>query len=464
MNKIRYFISFYAAKATILLLKLLRKNATVYPGKLAIKICPDFLGHIQKPKKLICITGTNGKTTVSNLVTDILRKNGYKVLNNGFGSNVARGIVTTLVTGVNFFGKSKYDIGILEIDERSSKLIYPYINPDYILCTNIFRDSMKRNANTEFILSILNDSIPKKTKLILNADDLLCSSISPENSRVYFGIDKLDTDIKECINIIQDIKTCPKCDTKLEYDYLRYHHIGHAHCPNCGFESPHADYLVTEVDFENKKIEVNNKDKTTKFQLIQTSIFNIYNMIAAISLLSEIGLEEDVIQRSFTELEIVKTRFDEEFINGKRIIMHLAKGQNPVACSRVFDYVQHETGNKMIILLIDDFFDAKESSENVAWLYDADFQLLNHDSIKQILVAGDRYLDTKLRLLLAGIDEDRIAADKEYDKILNYVNLKNIDTIYVLYDMYQSENTNSIKNRLIQKMNADNTLDEKEKE
>ena len=462
MNKIRFFIAFYVARITILLLKLLRKNATVYPGKLAIKISPDFLGHIQKPKKLICITGTNGKTTVSNIVTDILIKNGYKVLNNGFGSNVARGIATTLVTGVNFFGKSKYDIGILEIDERSSKLIYPYINPDYIVCTNIFRDSMKRNANTEFILSILNDSIPKKTKLILNADDLLCSSISPENSRVYFGIDKLDTDVKECINTIQDIKTCPNCDTKLEYDYLRYHHIGHAHCPICGFESPHADYLVTKVDFENKKIEVKHKEQNTEFQLIQTSIFNIYNMVAAISLLSEIGLEKDVIQKSFSELEIVKTRFDEEVINGKRVILHLAKGQNPVACSRVFDYVKHETGNKMVILLIDDFFDAKESSENVAWLYDADFQFLNDDSIKQILVAGDRYLDTKLRLLLAGVDNDRIAANKEYYKIVDYVDLKDIDKIYVLYDMYQSENTNLIKNKLVKIIKIDNMLDGKE--
>lgn len=452
MGKIRFLIAFYIAKLTIILLKLLRKNATVYPGKIAIRICPDFLGRIEKPKKLICITGTNGKTTVSNLVTDVLRQNGYQVLNNSFGSNVARGIATTLVTGVNFLGKSQYEIGILEIDERSSKLIYPYLLPDYILCTNIFRDSMKRNAHTEFILNILNDSIPKQTKLILNADDLLCSSIAPENSRVYFGIAQLETDGKESMNIIQDIKTCPNCDTKLQYDYLRYHHIGHAHCPSCGFTSPEADYLVTKVDFENKKIEVKNKNKQEQYQLIQTSIFNIYNMIAAISLLSEIGLETEKIQDSFSKIQIVKTRFDEEVINGRKIILHLSKGQNPVACSRVFDYVRQEPGNKIVVLLIDDFFDAKESSENIAWLYDADFELLQEDSIKQILVTGDRYLDTKLRLLLAGVQEDRIVVDKNPKNIASYANIENIDTIYVLYDMYQLENTHLVKEKLIEKM------------
>ena len=464
MNKIRFFIAFYIAKLTIILFKIFKKNATVYPGKIALKICPNYLEYIKKPKRVICITGTNGKTTVSNLVTRVLTGNGYKVLNNSFGSNIARGIATTLTNGVNLFGKSKYDIGILEIDERSSKLIYPYINPEYILCTNIFRDSMKRNANTEFILNILNDSIPKNTKLILNADDLLCSSIAQDNERVYFGIDKLDTDIKECINIIQDIKTCPKCDTKLEFDYLRYHHIGHAHCPKCDFQSPSSDYLVTMIDYDNKKIEIKHGDNTNQYQLIQNSLFNIYNMVAAISLLSEIGLETNKIQDSFKNIEIVKTRIDEEIVNGKKIILHLAKGQNPVACSRVFDYVRNEPGPKIVFLLIDDYFDAKETSENIAWLYATDFEFLNDDNIKQIIVTGDRYLDTKLRLLLAGVQENRIFIDKNPENIARYANLNNIDSIYFLYDMYQEKNTYLVKNNLLKKIAEEDTVNRKENE
>ena len=464
MNKIRFYIAFYVAKLTIILFKLIKRNATVYPGKIAIKICSDFLGQINKPKRIICITGTNGKTTVSNLVTKVLMENGYKVLNNGFGSNIARGIATTLVNGVSFFGKSKYDIGVLEIDERSSKLIYPYINPEYILCTNIFRDSMKRNANTEFILSILNDSIPKDTKLVLNADDLLCSSIASDNYRVYFGIDMLDTDIKKCINIIQDISTCPKCDTKLQYDYLRYHHIGHAHCPNCDFESPTSDYLVTNIEYDNKKIILKHNDESTEYNLIQSSIFNIYNMVAAIALLSEIGLDNKKIKKSFNNLEIVKTRYDEEIIDDKRIVLHLAKGQNPVACSRVFDYVRNEPGKKIVILLIDDFFDAKETSENVAWLYATDFEFLNDENIKQILVTGDRYLDTKLRLLLAGVSNNTIVADKNPENIIEYANIDSIDSIYILYDMYQDKNTYLVKDKLIKKISSTNALSRKEKE
>lgn len=47
-----------------------------FPGDLAIKICPNFLGILEKPEIIIGVTGTNGKTTVSNMINDILIDNG----------------------------------------------------------------------------------------------------------------------------------------------------------------------------------------------------------------------------------------------------------------------------------------------------------------------------------------------------------------------------------------------------
>ena len=71
---------------------------------------------------------------------------------------------------------------------------------------------MLRNAHAEFIADILTKYIPKETKLILNGDDLISGNIAPENDRVYFGIDRLDTDTDECQNIVRDIVVCPKCN------------------------------------------------------------------------------------------------------------------------------------------------------------------------------------------------------------------------------------------------------------
>ena len=69
---LRFYIAFYVAKLTRLLLNICRRNGTQVPGKVALVICPDFLKYIAKPEKIIAITGTNGKTTVSNLLDDSL--------------------------------------------------------------------------------------------------------------------------------------------------------------------------------------------------------------------------------------------------------------------------------------------------------------------------------------------------------------------------------------------------------
>ena len=79
MKKIQFFVALYAAKLAQSLMKLLGRNATYLPGMIATKLCRDFLRHLTPPKTVIAVTGTNGKTTVSNLITSILKDNGYRV-------------------------------------------------------------------------------------------------------------------------------------------------------------------------------------------------------------------------------------------------------------------------------------------------------------------------------------------------------------------------------------------------
>ena len=130
MGKLRFYIAFYIAKIATIALRILRRNATYMPGKIAIKICPDFLKYIDKPKKIIAVTGTNGKTTVCNIINDVLIDNGYNVLNNRLGSNLNSGIATALLSKATLNNKIKQDIAVFEIDERSSKIIYKNIKED----------------------------------------------------------------------------------------------------------------------------------------------------------------------------------------------------------------------------------------------------------------------------------------------------------------------------------------------
>ncbi len=453
----KFYVALYIAKLAEFTLKLLRRNASYFPGKIAVTICPDFLGKIDKPKRIIAVTGTNGKTTVCNLIIDSLEKSGIKVLNNKLGANINAGVATSLINGVNMGNKTKFETAVLEVDERSSLKIYPYIKPNYIVCTNLFRDSVKRNAHPEYISEIINKAIPKDTTLILNADDLISSSLGKDNKKVFFAIDKLDSDLTESINIINDVRICPKCHTELKYNYVRYHHIGNAYCPNCDFKSPEADYLVKEINYDKNYMIVKNKEKEIKYSLISDSIFNLYNEICAITLLSEIGIEQDEIQKQIENIKIVESRYQKENINGINMVTNLAKGQNPVACSCVFNYVKKELGKKEIILIVDDFFDNNGSSENLTWIYDCDFEFLNDESIERIIIGGKRSQDYYLRLLLAGVPKEKIFYSKDESKTPDYLSLEKDKTIYILFDMYNQAIVDNvkkiIKNKILGKEN-----------
>lgn len=444
-KSLRFYIALWGAKAGNVLLKILKRNASYFPGKFAVSVCPDFIGMIDKPETIIAVTGTNGKTTVSNMIEDVLKANDYDIIDNSLGSNVNSGVATTLIKGANLLGKTKKKIAVLEIDERSANKVYPYLTPTYLICTNLFRDSMLRNAHSEFIAGILNKYIPKETKLILNGDDLISCHLAEGNKRVYFGIDRLDTDTDECQNIVRDIVVCPKCNTKLKYDYVRYNHIGRAHCPKCDYGSPEIDYEVTNLDIPARKMTLMYHGNKEEYDLITDNIINIYNMLAVITLLREFGMPAEQINNTLKKQKIVETRYSEETINGKKIINHLAKGMNPIACSRVFDYIRKEPGKKAVILILDDFHDAHNSSENITWHYDTDYEFLNDDSIKQVITAGARHCDTYIRLELAGVPEEKIVHTRnELDSTKN-LNIKDVDTVFILYDIYTIHLMNQIK-------------------
>ncbi len=459
MGTLRFFIALWAGKAAMVALKLLKRNATHYPGVIAAKLCPDFLQRLQKPKTIIGVTGTNGKTTVANLVTDLLTHQGQKVLSNRLGGNILGGITTVLIRGVSLFGKSQYPMAVLEMDERSSRLVLPYVQPDYLVCTNLFRDSFKRNAHSEYIQNILRNGIPAKTKLILNGDDLIACGLKKENEAFYFGVAPLAGERQIHDNIIKDVVTCPQCDHTLIYDFCRYNHVGQVHCPNCGLTSPSRDVQTLAVDTEYNTMTVQIRETQHTFPLPGENITDIYNTTAAIALLTYLGQAPETIEESLQVCGIVKSRFDCTWVGNKQVIMNLAKGQNPIACSRVFDFIRSTKGKKSVLILVDDMGDASHSSENVAWIHEADFEFLNQEDIAQIVVGGVRSQDFRVRLLLAGVSAEKIETFPKEVEAADLVKFDDVEKIFILYDVYTIHLAKGAKARLIKRMEGGNGND-----
>lgn len=449
----RFYFAMCMAKIAYRVQRILRMNATYFPGKLAIKLCPDFIGRIGKPEKIVAVTGTNGKTTCCNMLIDILTENGYDLMNNRAGSNTNAGIATALLRYATLGGRAKKPLGILEIDERSSKLIYPYIKPTYVVCTNLFRDSIQRNAHPEYIADIITSAIPNTTKMILNADDPISSRLSPDNDRAYFAINQLPTDGTECHNIINDCQICPKCSTKLQYRYNRYHHIGNVYCPNCDYASPKADYPA-DVDMEAGRMKMTLHDNTEEFDLVSNSIFNVYNQVTVTAVLTELGLTPEQIRTGFGKLAIVETRYSHAERGGISVITHMAKGHNPIACSCVFDYAVHEPGVKEVILMPDDDINHLTTSENITWAYDADFEKLADENIVRVVVGGIRAEDYRLRLLIAGVAPEKIYTtpnEKDTPKLLK---LQGTDKVFILHQLYKTEAARIAKEDILWEVEA----------
>ena len=449
MGKLRFLFALWMAKLSIPALKITHHNGTDFPGSLAVKLCPDFLRYVEKPKTILAVTGTNGKTTVSNLLVDVLERSGKTVLSNRAGSNIVSGISTAFIRSCDGLGRLKpCDLAVLEVDERSSPRVYPYVKPTYVVITNLFRDSIMRNAHPGYIADILTASLPADARLILNADDLISCGVAPENARVYFGIDRLATDVTDCVNLLNDMRICPKCSGPLHYEYRRYHHIGRAVCESCGFHSPESDYLAREVDFEARSMVLREGGEDFSYPLITDSLFNVYNMVTAIAALRQLGMPHAEIRRQLETTSILGTRHSEETVGGVGIVMEMSKDKNALACSRNFDYIQSRRGTKELLLMMNCLGVAKNWSENPSWMYDTDFEFLNHDDIRQLVCAGPRCRDYKLRLLLAGIPEEKITVEDDEFRALSHLELIPGDDVFLLYGVDGMPRAFQVKEKL----------------
>lgn len=446
MKRIRFYIAMLAAKLSLAALKLLGRNASYLPGKIALTIDKDFIGGLTPPDTVIAVTGTNGKTTVSNLLNSILIENGYRVTNNSLGSNVQAGIANALLEDSTFTGKPTKQIAVLEVDERSSLRIYPYLKPDYLICNNIMRDSLARNAHTEFISFIINKALPDTTKVVLNADDLVCATLAPANTqRIYFGLD-VDKVHEESPEYLQDIVYCPQCGEKLQAEYLRYNHIGRMHCNHCDFASPAPDFVITKIDKDNRAFTVSFGGQEEEFTLINDNLVNLYNFCGVIALLTAMGLPIEQIKRGFSKVEIVKTRFDKIRCGETTITMQLSKGQNPTACARCFSYVAKKPETNKAIIFVGDNF---EDSESPCWIYDSNYSYLTDPSINQVIFSGPRCWDQYLRAQIAGVSTEKIRITPDSCGGPEMLNTDASKDIYVLYGPYMVKEANIVKEKLI---------------
>jgi len=435
---IRFFIALWASKFYYFIKKLQGQARDDRPGLLAFKICPDFLERVAKPELTITITGTNGKTTTSLLIYNELVRRGYTVSFNDWGANLHAGYCLNLLRAVNIFNKPTMDASVLEADENTLAHTMGMIKPNYILVTNVCKDSLRRNGHPEYIFDCIEKTfeiLGDKTTAILNANDPISFQLAKTTGtpRIFYGMSDPHTNPYE--NRVKDIWVCPECGADIQYNYKQYRHIGDFYCPECSFKVPECKYYANAVDLDARSISVEEAGKTYNYPLISETIFNAFNVLAAIAVMREIGFEPKELADFFETQKVTKIRETCIKYNGIEYYTYGTKSQNVSAASTVFEYMAKEPSIKEVVFCLDEVQDKHHPTETISWIYETDYEFLNSPNIKKIVCAGHMYLNHKLRLLLAGIPEEKIVCVEDDDLVPNYIDTEGIEKVYVLFEI-----------------------------
>ena len=331
-------------KLTIKLGKLLNKGSSM-PGSVALKIDKNLLKKFTLPKTIIAVTGSSGKGSTSSIIAHVYRKMGYNVVHNASGANLTAGITTMLLENCNLTGKVNGDVLVYEMDERYAKFVFNDIKPSHIVVTNITRDQPPRQGHFDLVYAEIKKALPTNSTLILNGDDpyLLKFNLNNDFNTVYYSLNKTPWSYEENMFKNLNLEYCPKCNTKLYYNYYHFENLGDFKCCNCDFAHPESEFKITSLDYENFEMVINN---TYKLKLQYDLLYSVYNTMAAFTTCASLGLDKDLICNYINEINKNSKMYNHYLYNNKQVYVLNNKNENSTTFNQSLLFTKRFTENK----------------------------------------------------------------------------------------------------------------------
>ena len=345
----------------------LRGGGSALPGLVIEKIDPKFIQRTlaDLPQGVVIISGTNGKTTTTKIVVELLESVGLKVFTNRTGSNFSRGVAAALLDEVNIRGKLDADIAVLELDEAWAVKFVQIVRPRFSLLLNVMRDQLDRFGEIDNTAALLQ-KIAEATSdtVVLNRDDPRIFKISEhiQAKKVFFGT------TSELLQLM------PTDDT------LKY---GTA----VANQSVAADVLLKKINAQQATFQIDNKEIDVDLQL--TGVYNLLNAAAAVALARQIAGPE-ITDTILSALENIKPAFgrgETIYLNGTPIELILVKNPSGFRLALLSFAKNNST---TMIAVNDNYADGRD----VSWFWDVDFSLLKNVA----MISGVRAYDMALRL------------------------------------------------------------------
>lgn len=369
----------------------LRGGGSALPGLVVETLAPEFLATTlaQLPKGVVVVSGTNGKTTTTKIVTELLRAHHLRVFTNPSGSNFTRGVVASLLDHVDDEGTLDFDIAVVELDEAHAVRFVESIPPRFSLILNVFRDQLDRFGEIDATAKLLAKVIDKTTNgIVLNRDDELVRGLAhtvERHKRVqYFGVSPSLRKLFPSDATMRDAKKTASED----------------HLPPLSTN----DVLLSRMTAPKATFAFGKKPQKA-VELKLSGVYNLQNAAAALALCRMI-LEDDFDkQLAFDVLSKVRPAFGrgEAFeIDGNPVEIVLVKNPSGFRLS-LSSYAEKPA--QTMIAINDNFADGRDMS----WLWDVNFKSLQEAGVAY--VSGIRAYDMALRLHYDEVSIGKIILD-----------------------------------------------------
>ena len=418
-------------------------GGTTFPGDVARRIDPHLLENMASrlSKGCVVVTGTNGKTTTSRMISNVLHQAGLRPVHNRSGANLIGGVTSALLNSSNILGFPSGDIGLFEVDEATLPPVAVETHPNVVVITNLFRDQLDRYGEIDYIANIWRKALatlPSASAVVLNADDPLVASLSQSTSArvVHFGIE--DTRYgAPGLQHAADSKRCLSCGTPYKYEVAFYGHVGKYSCPNCGAVRPRPSVYAEKLLLHGTRgsdidILLPEADASVPVRLNVSvnlpGLYNVYNTLAALACCSTLGIPTDTLKQGIETFSAAFGRIERIDIDGKQVFLALVK--NPVGFNEVLRTLLIDDVPKDVVIIINDNI---ADGTDISWLWDVDFELLG-GQVRSVVVSGTRAEDMRLRLKYALVDMARVSLEKDLRSALmrGLSSVETGGTLYVL--------------------------------
>jgi len=369
---------------------------------------------------IIIITGTNGKTTTSNLISCALKDSGKKVCTNSNGANMPNGIFGSIFSSYKLTLKFDADFIVLEVDEKVFPFIVSRLKPDVVVVVNFYRDQLDRYGEINLTVDTINNAVkglPCLPLLVLPSYEPLAAFIGYKFGNVrFYGFGKnffngRKNIIKTAHSDSSDALTCPNCGHILFYENTssKSMFLLKFSCQHCGFESMEpAVYAHESQESNNKSLNGLYNKNTGRVFYFKPSLpgdYNMANYMAAYSVLKNYKLNDDKIRHAF---ENFRTKFGRSYkIFLREIEFNIDLVKNPTGFNRVLEKICSEDYPLNILFA---FSDRDADGRDVSWIWDVDFESYV-GKFGNIVITGTRPFDMAIRLRTAGIKEENITVD-----------------------------------------------------